>query len=382
MFPDACLVWLLTLAPLDTGVMSRVSPAGDPPPAVLGASALTAPPPADGHSGPWFYRGLPYGSEALVHPVRLILNGGFGILQFDNRSNRLGDVDFAAGWDRVWTDVGNPQRAIGVEGWEAFVRREVLPVSTNTKDAQYWPNYTLHLVGGGMSYVMMREWYEQHGYGRPQFAAGATLAAYHILNEVVENDHRPGPTTDAIADLLIFDPAGIALFSNDGVARFFGKRLNMRDWSGQPAIDPVTGAIENQGQNFSIKVALPRTDRWSFFYYFGNHGEAGLTYTRPNGSAFSAGAGFRAKSLVERGPASQTVDLVPSYGFFYDRNGSLMFSVTGANTSRYVVRVNAYPGLLKVGGWTAGVFALIGRDGDTVLGIHTTRFPIGLAGRF
>jgi len=43
--------------------------------------------------------------------------------------------------------------------------------------------------------------------------------------------------------------------------------------------------------------------------------------------------------------------------------------------------VNAYPGLLKVKGWTAGLFALWGRDGDAVLGIHFARFPIGLAGR-
>ncbi len=184
------------------------------------------------------------------------------------------------------------------------------------------------------------------------------------------------------ADVLVFDPVGVALFSRPAVAWFFGEKLNMRDWSSQPAIDPATGAIENQGQNFSIKVPLPGTERWSALYYFGNHGELGLTYTRPNGSAFSLGGGLRAKSLVELGAGSQTATLVPSYGFFYDRNGSLMLSVTAANTSRYRLRINAYPGLVRVRGWTTGLFLLAGRDGETLFGLHAVSLPLGLAARF
>src|SRR5262245_11082838 len=52
-------------------------------------------PPGPSH---WFYEGLPYGSDALVHPLRLVFNGTFGTLQFDNRSNRLDDVSFRHGW--------------------------------------------------------------------------------------------------------------------------------------------------------------------------------------------------------------------------------------------------------------------------------------------
>ena len=353
-------------------------------------SATTAPSPAserepgDVEPGPgrWFYRGLPYGSESLVHPLRLIVNGGLGILQFDDRSNRLDDVRFRDGWHRVSTDLGDPGRAIRVRGWRAFLKHEILPFSVDRSGAQYWPNYTLHLVGGGMSFVMMREWYEQHGFRRAPAWAGATLAAYHVLNEVVENDRRPGPTTDAIADVFLFDPAGIVMFSHDGVAGFFSRRLNLRDWSSQPAIDPATGAIENQGQNFSIKLALMESKRLSLFYYFGNHGEAGLTYTRPNGSAFSLGAGFQARALVDIGAGAQTADLVPSLGFFYDRDGSLLFSYARANTSRYLWRANVYPGLVRMRGWTLGAFALGGRNGDTVLGLHVTALPVGIAKRW
>ncbi|MCC6650979.1 MAG: hypothetical protein IT348_07520 [Candidatus Eisenbacteria bacterium] len=330
----------------------------------------------------YFYKGLPYGSDALVHPARLVLNGGFGILQFDDHENRLGRLRYANGARRVWAELSRPGDAIAVAGWNDFIRRELLPVSTSRAGAQYWPNYTLHLVGGGMSHRMMTEWFEAQGSEHAARDAGLTLTAYHLLNEVVEAEGRTSPSTDAIADVLVFDPVGVALFSRPAVAWFFGEKLNMRDWSSQPAIDPATGAIENQGQNFSIKVPLPGTERWSALYYFGNHGELGLTYTRPNGSAFSLGGGLRAKSLVELGAGSQTATLVPSYGFFYDRNGSLMLSVTAANTSRYRLRINAYPGLVRVRGWTTGLFLLAGRDGETLFGLHAVSLPLGLAARF
>lgn len=346
------------------------------------ALPLPAAPRAEtGPREPVFYRGLPYGSEALVHPVRLVLNGGFGILQFADHDNRLPRLRFRQGIRRMWADVSAPGRTIGIAGWNDFLLREVLPVSAKRRDAQYWPNYTLHLVGGGMSNVMMREWYERHGSRNPSLHAGLTLTAYHVLNEIVEAESRTRPSTDAVADLLLFNPAGMLIFAHDGVAGFFGNTLRMRDWSTQPAIDPSNGAIENQGQNFSMKLSLPGESPWSLFYYFGNHGELGLSYRRPNGSAFSAGAGLRAKSLIELGDGVQTAELVPSYGFFYDRDGSLMFSVTGAKTSRYGVRVNAYPGLLKVRGWTAGVFVLTGRDGGTIAGLHVVPLPVGLAAR-
>lgn len=364
------LGWQLAPARADVLADSALAPAS--------AAAIAAP--AQEDHGPWFYDGLPYGSDALVNPVRLIVDGGFGTLQFDNRSNRLGDVRFGDGWHRISIDLGNPVKTIQMHGWGDFLKNEVLPISVNRRNAQYWPNYTLHLVGGGMSYVMMREWYQQREIGHPGAFAGLTLAAYDVLNEVVEADHRTERTTDAVVDICIFDPAGVWLFSHEGVSRFFSRRLHLRDWSTQPSLDPATGALENHGQNFSIKFPLPRSDRWSFFYYFGNHGEAGLSYARPDGSAYSLGGGMQAKGLVELGNGVQTADLVPSFGFFYDRHGSLLFSVTSANTSRYRLRVNAYPGLLRVHNATAGLFVLLGRNGDTIAGVHLAGFPIGLAG--
>jgi hypothetical protein len=341
----------------------------DRPPAVLGAP--------EG----WFYHQLPYGSDAMVNPARLILNGGLGILQFDNRDNRLGEIDFRNGWRTVSSNLAHPIRAIEVGGWWDFLQREVIPISINAKSAQYWPNYTLHLIGGGMSYAMMREWYEAHHYARPPLWAGTTLAVYHVLNEVVESEAQSGPTTDPVADLYLFDPAGILLFSHEGVNRFFSRRLHLSDWSSQPALDPWEGRIENHGQNFSIKLAIPRTQRWSLFYYFGNHGEAGLSYARSNGSAYSVALGMRARELVDLGNNSRTTELTPSVGLFYDRNGSLLFSAQWANTSRDRMRINAYPGLLRIGPFSPGLFLDANKDEQVVAGLTVNAIPIGIGGR-
>jgi len=196
--------------------------------------------PGPGH---WFYSGLPYGSEAMVHPVRLILNGGFGTLQFNNRSNHIADIRLRQGWQRVGEDLGTSASILRRTGWNEFLATEVIPVSVNRRNAQYWPNYTLHLIGGGMSSTMMREWFTQHGFAHPELGSFATLTAYHLLNEVVEASSRVGPSTDAIADLMLFDPAGWLLFQHEGVNGFFSRTLHMRDWSSQIAIDPVTGMV-------------------------------------------------------------------------------------------------------------------------------------------
>ena len=349
------------------------------------ASRASSPQPARSDSalesgpGHWFYSGLPYGSDAQIHPVRLILNGGFGTLQFNNRSNRIADIRLRQGWQRVGEDLGTSASILRHAGWSEFLETEVIPVSFNRRNAQYWPNYTLHLIGGGMSSTMMREWFAQRGFAHPELGSFATLTAYHLLNEAVEASSRTGPSTDAIADLMLFDPAGWLLFQHEGVNGFFSRTLHMRDWSSQIAIDPVTGTLENNGQNFSMKIGLPSSDHWSLFYYFGNHGELGLSCRGKNGSAISMGAGLKAARLVDLDNGAQTADLVPCAGLFYDRNGSLLLSVMTAKASRYDMQVNAYPGLIRLRSWTAGLFFNHARTGGNVMGVSLTRIPIGLA---
>ncbi len=83
-----------------------------------------------------------------------------------------------------------------------------------------------------------------------------SLTAYHTLNEIVENNRYRGVNVDPIADMLIFNPLGVMLFSSDRVARFFSETLHLRNGSFFPTINPALGTLENNGQNFAIKIRL------------------------------------------------------------------------------------------------------------------------------
>jgi hypothetical protein len=328
----------------------------------------------------FFYRALPYGSESLVHPLRIIINGGFGITSFDNRDNRLDAVDYRTGWRNVWKNLLDPIGAIEANGWGDFVERELLPMSVSTKKAHYWPNYTLHVVGGGMSYRLAAEWFRYHGYPYPKTLSIATMVAYHMVNEVVENDDFEGYSTDAVADLYLFDPLGIVLFNFDSVSRFFAETLNMAEWSYQAAYDPRRNALENHGQNFAMKVGLGGA-RWSLFYHLGTHGELGLSYRRINGESFSFGFGGQAKDIFALKDGVRSLDLAPSVGFFYDRNNSLLASLVLSRREDAQVRLNVYPGVVPFARFSPGFIFAMDRDRDVQIGISIDAspvFPLGL----
>ena len=333
----------------------------------------------------YFYRGLDYGSQANTHPFQIVLNSTFGIMQIANRSNVLADVDYANGYDVLMHNLGHPIASIEHEGWGNFVRKEILPFATGLSDARYWPNYTQHLIGGGMTYRMMREWYRLHGYRHERSWALGTIFFYHYCNEIVECSWLEGYTTDPIADLYFFDPLSCLLFESDRVSRFFGETLGMMDWSYQPAYDPGRGTLENNGQNFAFRWQPSSWDRWSLFYYFGAHGEGGLSYRRADGTNWSFAMGFKASELLEMGPGTLGADLAAVGGIFVDREGSLLASLLIAATKDYAVRLNVYPGVLRIGPVSPSFFVAVDRDERVVAGLNVgwPRWqPMGLAASF
>ncbi|MBN2543651.1 hypothetical protein JXI42_12365 [bacterium] len=331
----------------------------------------------------YFYRDLGYGSDALIHPVRLILHGGFGILQMANRDNDLLEVDFKNGANNLWMNLKNPVKAVQEEGVSHFFVTQVIPISTDRKDAYYWPNYTLHLLGGGMSYRMMIEWYQHHNFKYPKIWAGVTITVYHVLNEIVENSEYVGYNTDAIADMYIFNPIGIILFSNDKVSRFFSEKLNLSDWSYQIALNPYNMNIRNNGQNFMMRYWFGKNKKTAFFYHFGTHGEIGLSFKRTDGNIFSLGAGLEANSLINQSDRSDfrelTTDLVLTAGLFYDRENSLLASLIYSKKQDYKLRMNVYPGIIKIGSFSPGVFWSLSQQNKLSLGFTITWIPLGLS---
>jgi len=388
MMPRTLTVWLaaicavVTLCVQPARAAARAIEDGD---AISDGSDIVLPALERSHDdGPYFfYRGRTYGSEALISPARLIINGGFGITQLENRDNRITAIDYETGWRNVMRNLGSPVAAIEVHGWSDFFEREIIPVSFNSSRAQYWPNYMQHLIGGGMSYRMIAEWYRYNDYPSPRLLSGATMAAYHLLNEVVENDSYVGYRTDPIADIYVFDPLGILLFSSDRVAGFFSHRLHMADWSYQPSINPSNGRLENNGQNFAMKLDIPRLDRWQLFYHYGTHGEGGLSYRFHGDESISVGAGLTANDLLEIAEGVQTVSFGAAGGIFYDRDNSLLASLLFARSKDYRVRFNVYPGWLGFGRFAPGFWVADSRESGVGLGLtlnFPTTLPLGLAG--
>lgn len=334
----------------------------------------------------FFYRHLDYGSESLIHPVRLILNGGFGILQMDNRGNNLVDIDYRNGVGNLTWNLSHPISAIKQCGVSYFLRTQVIPISINSRDAYYWPNYTLHLIGGGMSYRMMESWFYSNNFPHPKIYALLTLTVYHFLNEVVENNEYVGYDPDPIADMYIFNPLGVLIFSSDKVARFFNQKLNMADWSYQVTFNPFDKTINNLGQNFVMKFWLNKDESLGLFYHFGTHGELGLSFKQKDRDCLSFGFGLVAKKLVNQSKRRDlrelTADLVPSAGVFYDRNNSLLLSLTYSQTQDFKFRVNLYPGLVKIGNFSPGFHLSLNQRNQLNAGITFRFLPIGLSTSF
>jgi hypothetical protein len=334
----------------------------------------------------YFYHGKNYGSEAIFNPITVIINGGFGILQISNRSNDLSTVNFKQGFRNVTYNLGHPIRTIEKFGWDNFLSREVIPTSIEIKSAQFYPNYYNHLIGGGFTYRALVDWYRYHNFPQPVLWSLTSWFIYHMLNEVVENNQFNGANVDPIADMYIFNTAGLILFSFNSVANFFATKLNMRDWSFMPAYDPWNNTIENNGQNYMIRFKLPFLDRWSLMYHWGVHGMYGLSHRLKKGNTFSISGGLVVKDLVEidneTGVREVTATLVWTAGLFWDRYNSLMTSLIFSGTKGYKARLNIYPGVIKFGKFSPGFFINLRKDNQMVIGLFFAKIPLGIGQRF
>jgi hypothetical protein len=346
---------------------------------------LAAPVARAQQSAPYYYHGYTYGSEALYNPATLIVNGGFDILQSATHSRDLSTIKFGTGAKNLWENLKDPFPQIRKYGWKRFIGNEVIPMSLKIDQAQFFPNYTLHLIGGGMESRMIDEWYIAHDVPLPALFTGVTLAAYHFVNEAVENDKFVGPNVDPISDVYLFDIGGVILFSSDAVAEFFSKTLQLTEWSGQIAYNPTHNTIENQGQNFVMKYRLPFLERTSLFYYFGDSGLLGLSFHRDNNECFSVGGGFVAKSLRNvdstNGARTISIDMGLIGGIFYDRNNSLLASLVVSDRINEKAKLNLYPGVFHIGPVSPGLFVSIGKGDQLIAGLTIRYSPFGIAYR-
>jgi len=348
--------------------------------------AIFHPPTLLAQDDSFFYHGLPYGSESTFNPFSVILNGGLDELQSYGESHSIADIPWKGGATSVWRNITAPLPVLNTYGWGNFLDHEIIPSSLSMERAQWFPNYTLHLVGGGMVYRKLEEWYDASGYPAPYVCAGVTAMVYHFVNEIVENGPAVFANEDPIPDLLIFDPLGIILFSFDGVSRYFSSTLSLNDWSFQPALSFGPPAVRNVGQNFVIKYPLTSSGRTSLFYHFGAFGMLGLSLKNASEESVSFGAGLTSKSVYH----TSSTDLVPTVaihvgpiaGIYFDRRNSLLASLVVADNFNEIVRLNTFPGMLDIGGVSPGFFVSVGERAQMTAGITASFSPVGIAARF
>jgi hypothetical protein len=91
----------------------------------------------------------------------------------------------------------------------------------------------------------------------------------------------------------------------------------------------------------------------------------------------SVGAGLRGRTLQLLDPAKnqQTLDLVWNAGIFYDRENSLMASLFFSGLTEYTVSANIYPGILRIGDFSPGLWVVFGRERLVLAGITTVWAP-------
>lgn len=321
----------------------------------------------------YFYTGKDYGNEYLYNPVYVILNGSYDIIQFESNSRKIFELPYGIGNENLLKNLGNPFHSIKEYGTYNFLSNEVFPLTFNKEGMQWWPNYAMHLVGGGMTFAALEEWYEYHNIPQPYLFSVATTMFYHYWNEVVEMEDYTGLTVDPIADIYIFDIASIALFSFDDVRKFFHEELNLADWSLQPSITIPSWELQNNGQYFSVKYWLPFYNKLALFSYYGLNGLGGVSYRTNDEESISFGIGTRGASryIIDSNAAVRKYTLMLTWGagFFWDRNNSLLASILFSGQEKNLCNINIYPGAIDLGDIKIGFWAVIPRKGDYYFGL-------------
>jgi len=351
--------------------------------AVLVASVARAQAPEEPFPAGYFYRGLPYGSDRAFNPATELVNGAFGFLQISSNWTTLDRIDWGNGLDVTWRSISHPVGTVGAYGWGEFVTSEALPGKLRWSNLQYVPNYHLHLIGGGARNRAFVEWYGAHGFAHPWAMAAMTTVVHSFAVETVEHQAARAATVDPVADMLIFDPGGILLFTSDRVAHFFSHTLNLSIWSTQPMYNPVLNTMENAGQNYGLHYFFSDNHRVGLFQYWGMSDLVGITVRNPSGLDWSVGVGGSVAELNEEsrgdGMSAFYARMAWDAGAFLHRNGSLLASIHVSQSWTQRLRVNVFPGVVSWHGVSPGIYLGV-RDGAVIVGMSAGGLPVGLAG--
>jgi hypothetical protein len=328
----------------------------------------------------YFYDGNIIGSQSKYNPGDFFINGGFGVWQFAS-DRKILDFNYEKAFSNTWKSMTHPMYAIQQFGVKAWLTSEIIPTSFELKHGQFFPNYFLHTLGAGMQSRKMEEWYRYNNVPFPRIFSIVTMLSEHYFEEVIEDGGYNGLSEDPVTDMYIFNPLGILLFLNDDVCNFFSKNLSLNEWSLQPSFNFKTGQLENMGQFYVAKLPLEHTHTWSAIAYFGMQELFGITRTFANEKSLSLTGGVIVNSLgaadISNSQKAYTANLRWSAGVFYDVKNSLLMSLVATGAEHNRLRLNIYPGVLKIGSFSPGIF--VDNTGEWSTGISVRYCPIGAA---
>lgn len=330
----------------------------------------------------YFYRPEnTFGSESQIHPLNIFLNGAYDMLRNGGHSKRFLAWNYRGDGEHVWNNLKDPIGNIKKFGVNEFVHQEIFNFTLGVKSAEFLPNIGEHTIGNGMHYAKLAEYFEYHNVSYPYLWSGITTTAYQIMNEVVESEGYRGVNVDLIADIYIFNVAGIAIFSTEWGKQFFSKTLPVNEWSPQPMVEPLTGNLQNAGQQYYIRKPISFLGNFSPFIYYGVYTLAGASYAYDAEHSFTVAAGKVINKLGEgrlRGFRKIDPQLDGSLGFFWDRNSSLMTSVLFTGPGLYNMQLNIYPGVVFFGDFSPGFYLAVGEWDGIILGVTFSDFPFGV----
>jgi hypothetical protein len=322
------------------------------------------------------------GSDASFTPLALLVNGSFDALRLSPDAGRdLTALKWKTDFDNVWKSLRNPLGSVRAYGWENFRRQELLNLSFNVDDLQFIPNLADHVIGYGMQYAKVTEWYEAHGYDSPVLLGVGTSLVYQLVNEVVQNSGTSNVNVDCVADVYIFNMLGFALFSFEEVKEFFSETIQLNDWSLQPLYVPRNHHLENAGQQFVMRYTLPFAERYAPFICWGVNSVAGLSYRYDDVNRFSVGVGNAITGMTTkyRGEfISATPDFEKAVGLFWDNDGSLLAGLIVSGRTTYNAQLNVYPGLIDICGIRPGCYLGAGGREGVVFGVTFSGLPISI----
>lgn len=328
----------------------------------------------------YFYHGYDYGTQAIYNPFWVFINGGYDVLQIRAGRRNVFTEDYRTNMSNTAENLFvRPFQSISEEGWGKFLREEIFPLSYSTGTSRWVPNYSLHLIGGGMTFRALWEWYDDQDLPAPWLFSIATVMSYGFLNESIENKGVVGRNTDCIADFWVFDIAGIILFSFRSVDRFFSKSIILSDWSLQPSLTYPGYDLHNHGQYFAAKWPLPFYPRVRAFGYVGMAQLGGLSYKADAEYSITGAVGTASTRFANQTTNSvhNTVQFVPSAAVFVDRNDSLLASLQVSNMPDYFVRFNLYPNAVWRTRPGIGFWSVVDKMGHFIVGLSVSPFGVG-----